>query len=124
MPVMANSLILLTTDLATQSKVAGNLAAAGIPCQVAMSVARLHELLGQAPQSIVAIDLATAGSKATSLIVELKQRNPAPAAVVAFGPHVHEAALAAAQNAGADGVYARGQFLMQAGDILRQWSVE
>jgi DNA-binding NarL/FixJ family response regulator len=121
---MTNALILLTTDLATQSKVAGNLAANGLPCQVAMSVARLQELLDHAPQSIVAIDLATAGRNAASLIVELKQRNPAPTAVLAFGPHVHEAALAAAQAAGADGVYARGQFLMQAGDIARQWSVE
>ena len=120
---MTNSLILLTTDLATQSKVGGNLVASGFSCQVAMSVARLQELLDQAPQSIVAIDLATTGSNAASLIVELKQRDPAPAAVLAFGPHVYEAALAAAQNAGANGVYARGQFLMQAGDILRQWSI-
>jgi DNA-binding NarL/FixJ family response regulator len=88
-----------------------------------MSVARLQELLDHAPESIVAIDLATAGSNAASLIVQLKQRSPAPAAVLAFGPHVYEAVLAAAKNAGADGVYSRGQFLMQAGDILRQWSV-
>lgn len=121
---MNSSLILLTADLATQSKVAGNLAANGFSCQVAMSVARLQELLEQAPASIVAIDLATAGSNAASLILELKQRNPVPAAVLAFGPHVHEAALAAAQNAGADGVYSRGQFLTQPGEIVRQWLVE
>jgi DNA-binding NarL/FixJ family response regulator len=113
--------ILFSTDLATQSKVTGALAAGEIACQVAMSAARLRELLDESAAAIVAIDLATAGRNATELIGELKQRQPAPAAVIAFGPHVHEAALAAAQAAGADGVYARGAFLMHASQLLRPW---
>jgi predicted metal-dependent hydrolase len=42
--------------------------------------------------------------------------------IVAFGPHVDEAGLAAARHAGADQVFTRGQFQKRLGHILVTWA--
>jgi hypothetical protein len=66
--------------------------------------------------------LSTAGIDLVQIIATLKASSPPPRAVIAFGPHVHEAKLTAAQVAGCDLVLSRGQFNAQIGAILEQFA--
>ena len=53
-------------------------------------------------------------------VVRLRNEHAPQATIVAFGPHVDEQTLAAAQAAGADLVLSRGQFHRQYAELLRQ----
>lgn len=108
--------VLLSGDLMVQSRLSGNLAAAGIGTQTAMSAAKLLEL--STGGAVVVLDLATTGYDLAGLVSQLKNSAPPPAAVLAFGPHVLEDQLNAAVAAGCDGVFTRGQFLASAGAIV------
>jgi len=69
--------------------------------------------------SLVLVDLTAPALDIAALVVEMKALDPRPT-IVAFGPHVHEALLAAARAAGCDQVASRGQFFAQLDGILRQ----
>jgi DNA-binding NarL/FixJ family response regulator len=73
-------------------------------------------------QSVVLLDLSTPAIDAVETIAALKALSPPPRAIIAFGPHVHEAKLAAAQAAGCDLVLSRGQFDARAEAILLQYA--
>ena len=68
---------------------------------------------------LVIVDLATPGFDVgvARRAIEGVARIRVPA-IVAFGPHVHEASLEAARAAGCDEVLSRGQFLSQADAII------
>ncbi|MGD9690364.1 MAG: hypothetical protein AB7V47_11545 [Phycisphaerales bacterium] len=75
---------------------------AGVPCGVGLIADLEH------PQAVELIRRArAAGSDTISM------------AIVAFGPHVATAALAAAQEAGASAVLTRGAFAAQLPELLR-----
>ncbi|HVX59983.1 MAG TPA: hypothetical protein VHC19_05275 [Pirellulales bacterium] len=110
--------LLYTADLACSSKVSGAAARAGVDLTVAMSVAALLEKAGALNPELVILDLAAPGIVPGELIGQLKALASAPR-VIAFGPHVHEAKLAAAAEAGCDAVLARGQFYAQLESLLK-----
>ncbi len=111
------SAILLTTDLMTASKAQGAAARAGCSLR---TVADAPALLIQAEQQgagLVILDLSMPGIDPASLVPRLRALAGRPT-ILAFGPHVHEAQLQAAAEAGCDAVIARGQFHAQAEQIL------
>jgi DNA-binding NtrC family response regulator len=74
------------------------------------------------PVKLVAVDLGTAGIDVPALVQRLKGRTENVPAIVAYGPHVHEAALEAAKEAGCDAVVSRGQFMSQADAIFARYA--
>ena len=114
------SAILLTADLACSSKAAGAAARAGVELATAMSVAALLDKLASRPAELVLLDLTAPGLDLAELVGRIKSSANPPPAVIAFGPHVHEAKLAAAAEAGCDEVLARGQFYAQLERLLAE----
>ncbi len=112
------SILLLTADLATSSKVTGAAARQGAQLTVAPSVDRLCELAAAGPVELVLLDLTFAELELGELIPRLRALAHPPGAIVAFGPHVHEARLAEARAAGCDEVLSRGQFYAQVDQVL------
>lgn len=69
---------------------------------------------------LVIIDLSTPGIDIESIVTNIRRHSP-QAVVVAFGPHVHEAKLRSATEAGCDRVLSRGQFSAQIDSILKDY---
>ncbi len=65
---------------------------------------------GEDAVRLLAIDLRTPRLDVAALMAELRASCPGGVHVLAFGPHVHEASLAAAEAAGCDEVATRGEF--------------
>ena len=102
---MNMSAILLTSDLACSSKLTGAASQAGFSMAVAMSpVALLEKAAGC---RLVLLDLNSPGVDPVELVPKLRSLHPSPAAIVAFGPHVHESKLNAARDAECDEVLTR-----------------
>ena len=116
-------LVFLTTDLVFPSRVAGVAARVGARMETVVGGRALLEKLREAEtaDTLVLLDLSTAQIDPAQLIATLKIQSPPPRAIIAFGPHVHEAKLAAARTAGCDLVLSRGQFDAQIGAILEQF---
>jgi DNA-binding NarL/FixJ family response regulator len=66
----------------------------------------------------VVIDLRAPGLNIHELVAALRESRGADFAIVACGPHVHEASLNAAREAGCNTVATRGQFERDAEAIL------
>lgn len=112
------STLLFTADLACSSQVTAAGTRAGVAVQVAMSPARLLELAAEAAPRLVILDLNSPLLDCRDIVLRLKELPTPPQTIIAFGPHVHEARLAAAQEAGCDRVLARGQFYAQIDGLL------
>jgi CheY-like chemotaxis protein len=114
----------LTTDLVFPSRVAGVAAKIGARIETATSESVLLAKLRAtgAADTLVVLDLSTAGTEPAQVVAAIKTQSPPPRAIIAFGPHVHEAKLAAARTAGCDLVLSRGQFDAQIGTILEQFA--
>ncbi len=112
------SILLLTGDLACSSQVCAAGTRAGVNVEVAMSPLRLLERAAEALPSLVILDLNTPGLDCREVVPQLKRLATPPGNIIAFGPHVHEARLAAAREAGADQVLARGQFYASVDKLL------
>jgi hypothetical protein len=65
---------------------------------------------GAGSTRLVVIDLRTPSLGIAALVAEIRAASPAPVRILACGPHVHEASLAAATSAGCDAVITRGEF--------------
>jgi DNA-binding NarL/FixJ family response regulator len=113
MPVV----VFLTSDLMFSGQVLGAAAALGLKLNLIANPAELAAKLPAACR-LVLIDLTLPGLKLDSVVTTAKATAPS-ARVVAFGPHVDEQSLAAAQAAGADVVLTRGQFHRQYTELLR-----
>src|SRR5260221_690268 len=105
------TLLFLTADLVFSSRVAAVAERLGARMQLVSAPAVLLEKLTAAgDRPVVLLDLNTSGFDPQTLVPELRRGTPAPVAVIAYGPHVHEARLAAAVAAGCEPVLTRGQF--------------
>ncbi len=69
-------------------------------------------------KTIVLLDLNSPAIDPSVIVPRLKSLAKPPQAIVAFGPHVHAAKLAAAEAAGCDLVLTRGQFDAQMDALL------
>src|SRR5687767_12099897 len=108
------AILLLTADLMCSSQLAAAAERAGLSLQTASSPASLVTLAAAAGDNVVLLDLSLPGLDPLHLVPQLRAAPHPPRAILAFGPHVHEARLAAAAQAGCDAVFSRGQFYAQA----------
>jgi CheY-like chemotaxis protein len=98
---------------------AGIAAQLGAQQVVAATVESLATKLESVSGPIVAlIDLNSPTIDPASVVSRLRSLPAPPRSIVAFGPHVHEAKLAAATAAGCDLVLTRGQFSSQAEQLI------
>lgn len=77
-------------------------------------------LVSQAESGVdmVILDLTTSRLNVAEAIAQLRALSKPPKSIIAYGPHVQEAALQAAQEAGCDLVLTRGQFNAQMDELL------
>ena len=106
--------VLLSNDLMTCSQIEGAVRAGGSEISVA-TTASAATAEGDSPD-VVILDLSTAGDIAAT--VSQFRELASPPRIIAFGPHVHAAKLAAAREAGCDDVFTRGQFLPNVANAL------
>lgn len=110
------SLLLLSTDLMATSKVSAATKLAGVVMTSITPAKALAESNLSTPD-LIAIDLTAPISDISGLVATLRDKVPS-AKIIAFGPHVHEAKLEAATQAGCDQVMPRGAFHKQIDTIL------
>jgi hypothetical protein len=67
---------------------------------------------------VALLDLNSPGVNPVVVVPQLKALANPPKAIIAFGPHVHEAKLADAKAAGCDLVLTRGQFDAQMDKLI------
>lgn len=102
--------LLLTADLAISSTVAGAAARCGVSCETAWNAEEAVEKAKAGAPRLVVLDLSTPGIAPAALVPQLRGFSMPEPRIVAFGPHVHEARLSAARDAGCDEVVSRGRF--------------
>lgn len=108
----------LTRDLLFSSRVTGATANDETQVLVVSTSADLLKLVSASPVALVLIDLNTPGIDVNHLVPQLNQITGNPGAILAFGPHVHRAKLAAAAAAGCDQVLTRGEFDREMKNVL------
>lgn len=112
------SAILLSTDLMFVSKLAGAAQRTGTNVTTASTLDAVSERLSSDEATLVLVDLTTPGLVPATLVERVRSARDG-VRIVAFGPHVHAAKLAAAVEAGCDQVLSRGQFDARLDDVLR-----
>lgn len=110
--------VLVSPDLGLASRLQAAAETLGLSLAIAADREHLPACLTPAC-SLVLLELAVEGLDPAEVVQQVRARAPT-ARIVAFGPHVHEATLAAAQAAGCDLVLSRGQFHRQYETLLRQ----
>jgi DNA-binding NarL/FixJ family response regulator len=119
---LATAVLLITSDLACSSSVAGAAKRAGVELRTALGLAAVDDKLAEESPAFVILDLSTAGVNPREFVPRLRPRLAAGGRIVAFGPHVHTSTLAAAKEAGCDLVVSRGEFHARVDDYLRQFT--
>jgi DNA-binding NarL/FixJ family response regulator len=108
--------LFLTPDLMFSSRVLGAASAAGVGLKIVPAAANLAGSVTDDCR-LVLVDLTMPGLDLNQVVMAVREKAP-HARIVAFGPHVEEAMLAAAQNAGCE-VFTRGQFNQQYAQLLQ-----
>jgi CheY-like chemotaxis protein len=110
----------LTCDLVFPSRVAGVAQRLGARMETAATADALLTKLAAEPSQgvVVLLDLNLPGIDPATIVPRIKALATPPQAIIAFGPHVHEEKLSAAQAAGCDVVLTRGQFDVQMQNLL------
>jgi CheY-like chemotaxis protein len=111
----------LLSDLAFGSRIAEVAKTLGVPCHVARTLpAALGALRAAAePPSLVLVDMTLRGGGAAEAVRALRaEPATASASIVAWYPHVDEAAGEAARAAGASRVMTRGQLDRKLAELL------
>lgn len=111
------SFVLLSSDLAVLAHVEGAAARRGQSVRAASKDWPGEQNAGEFP-TLVLLDLSMPSLDLEAVVRRIRSIAGSATKVVAFGPHVHEARLAAARAAGCDQVVTRGQFMTQLDAIL------
>ena len=112
--------IILTSDFMFSSRVVSIGQSLDLEVDAVISTAALPEAVEASQAVLVIIDLSNIDSSVDQIVTPLRKLDPPPT-TVAFGPHVDEAVLQAAQAAGCDIVLTRGQFHQQIGELLQEY---
>jgi CheY-like chemotaxis protein len=112
------NIVLLTQDLMIGARVEGATRQLGLTMQnVSEQQAAISAAEDTACQ-VLLVDLRTPGLDITALVQAIRTAHNPSLPIVACGPHVHEANLAAATAAGCDAVITRGQLDREISAIL------
>ena len=114
---------LLSSDLFYASQLQGIVQRLGMSLAQAATPAELlsRRSATNAGNDVVLIDLSTLDLVLDDLVSKLREGPSEPKAILAYGPHVATAKLAAARKAGCDRVLTRGQAKREIGDILQAY---
>jgi CheY-like chemotaxis protein len=110
--------VLLTADLMTQSRVEAAATRSAASLRTVSNPVALASSVAESSATAVILDLTLATLDVATSVAQLKALPGAKPILIAFGPHVHESLLAAAQAAGCDEVLSRGQFFAHLDEIL------
>jgi CheY-like chemotaxis protein len=113
-------LVLVSSDLAVQSRVSTAAGPLGLTVEVASPEAA-SDAAAAGGEVLVVLDLGTPGAGA-ELVTRLRAILGSEAPIVAFGPHVHVEKLQAARAAGCTEVVSRGAFQTQTSAILAPYA--
>jgi CheY-like chemotaxis protein len=116
------AVLFLTGDMMFLPQLTGVAKELGHEVQWALSSSALVKKASAETGSLVVLDLSMSGIDCAKLLPELQSLPTPPSAVIAYGPHVHEAKLAAAAESGCDQVFTNGQFRSQMKAILAKYS--
>ena len=97
--------VVLSSDLMIASQISGAAARHGAEVR---TVSSAEQLLDETDTARVILDLSLPGLDVAGIVARLRAAAAPPPQIIAFGPHVHEAKLAAAREAGCDEVLSRG----------------
>jgi DNA-binding response OmpR family regulator len=103
-------IVLLSTDLMLMSAAQGVADRHGASVQTAANADAALAACAEPEVKLLAIDLKMRPLDISALVAALRAERPTPLHILAGGPHVQEASLAAARDAGCDEVVTRGQF--------------
>jgi DNA-binding NarL/FixJ family response regulator len=115
------TVLFLSSDLMFSSRILGAAKTLGVSVQLVADPAALPEKIA-ADCRLVLVDLTLDRLNLPAAVAAVRAGAPA-ARVVAYGPHVDEAALADAADAGCDQVLTRGQFNKQYAELLQSAAV-
>jgi hypothetical protein len=113
---------LLSMDLMFPSRVRAAAAACGAELVVAMSARALDARLAERGCALLIIDLAACGVNLEEFVPRVKAAPHPPRTILAVGPHVNEALLRSAGEAGCDLVLTNGQFHAQMDEIVARYA--
>lgn len=108
--------LLISTDLMATSKADGAAARTGVTLRSIAPNGAVELARAESPRLVI-LDLTASIADIAQLVTDLREAAP-EARIIAFGPHVHEVKLQAAQDAGCDQVLTRGQFHKQLDQLL------
>ena len=117
---MIMSAVYLTNDLMFGSRVTGDAQKLGVTVEVAYSIEAALQKLDSEKTKLVFIDLGVSRDGLAELVARIRAGAP-QAAIIAYGPHVHEELLQTATAAGCDQVLTQGQFNSTAGHLLETY---
>jgi len=114
------NLLLLSQDLMISARVTGAARQHGL--RVITVTDHNNAIVAAADENsrILLVDLRLPGLNIGALVGAVRDCREEHLPIVACGPHVHEARLAAAREAGCDAVVTRGQFDREAEAILKE----
>jgi CheY-like chemotaxis protein len=113
------SLLLVSNDLMTGSKVASVAGRIGLDYSAAINVASALDRLTDGTR-IVAIDLTMPGLKSPEFVPKLRTKLKVRPLIIAFGPHVFGEMLEEAETSGCDLVVTRGEFFARMPELLEK----
>jgi DNA-binding NarL/FixJ family response regulator len=118
------SVVLLTGDLMVASRVAGAAARVGTSVETAGTTEQAVARCAEGSVELLLVDLSAPAAKPQELVGQLMSFGGDRPTIVAFGPHVHEALLSAAREAGCDEVVSRGQFFAQLDALIMRLAID
>jgi len=113
------SIVLLSRDLMLVSRLSGVADQMQLESRTVGNAEGAVEACRANECQLLLVDLKLPGLDIAALVEQVRGASLSHVPIVACGPHVHEANLAAAREAGCDLVISRGQFDRQLGDILQ-----
>lgn len=117
-------LLFYTTDLVFSSRVRAVASGLGYSVDLLSDEDELLRLVASGSPAVVCIDLETPDVDVAKIVGDLNAQDSRPIAIIAYAPHVHEALLTAARDAGCDEVLSRGKFHNQVEKVLARYSVQ
>ena len=112
--------LLISTDLMALSAAEGAARSAGVKLHSVGPKGAVSAALEMMP-ALIAIDLSGPIDDVRALVDDLCCASPG-VRFIAYAPHVHEARLQAARDAGCDHVISRGQFHKGFGELLANYA--
>ncbi len=110
-------------DLMFGSRVRLEAERAGLSLTTVSSGTGLSEALETNEGSLILVDLTSMSLELPELVRLVRARSPA-SQITAFGPHVQQARLETAREAGCDRVLTRGQIDQQVQQLLEEYRTE